>query len=177
MNTANVSRLPTISLPSATWYRAVDPAFASAAPHPSARVTRFNPGPAAPPSFSLLYFAPDPVTALFEVEALLGSAFSFSTPNPFRGAVVVNHAVPKLDIVDFGDPANRSIVETTRQELTGEWRVYRRTHTAPAPTQALAHAVHNSHTAVRGIRAPSARNPSVDNLIVFYDRVLGVTAS
>ena len=95
-----------------------------------------------------------------------------SVPNPFRGAVVVSHTVPALNIVDFADPANRSIVETTRQELTGDWRVYRPPHNAPAPTQALALVVHRIHASVQGILAPSARNPSVNNLIVFYHRVL-----
>ena len=174
MNAAHAHALPTTSLPRATWYRAVNPAFASAAPHPSTRPTRFNSGPAASPSFRLLYFAPDPVTALFEVEALLGSAFSFSVPNPFRGAVVVSHSVPPLNIVDLGDPGNRSVVHTSRQELTGDWRVYRHPPTTPAPTQALARALHQTHATVHGILAPSARNPSVNNLIVFYDRVLNV---
>lgn len=172
MNAAHAHALPTTSLPSATWYRAVDPAFASAAPRPSARPTRFNSGPGASPSFGLLYFAPDPVTALFEVEALLGSVFTFSVPNPSRGAVVVRHSVPPLDVVDLGDPANRSLVDTTRQELTGDWRGYRHPATAPAPTQALTRAVYQAHPAVHGILVPSARNPSVNNLIVFYDRVL-----
>ncbi|MCY3621510.1 MAG: RES family NAD+ phosphorylase [Gammaproteobacteria bacterium] len=174
MNTAHAHALPTISLPGATWYRAVDPAFASAAPRPSARPTRFNSGPAVSPSFRLLYFAPDPLTALFEVEALLGSVFTFSIPNPSRGALVVSHSVPPLDIIDLGDPVNRSIVDTTRQEMTGDWRLYRHPSTTPAPTQEIARAVHQAHPAAHAILAPSARNPSVNNLVVFYDRVLNV---
>ncbi len=175
MNTGNAHQLPTTSLSRRTWYRAVDPAFAHAAPRPSVGVTRFNDGPSRSPTYRLLYFAPDPVTALHEVEALLGSVFSFSVPNPFRGAVVTGHTVPPLDIVDLGNPANRSLVDTTRQELTGDWRAYRQPQSAPAPTQALARAVHQSKPAVHGILAPSARNPHVNNLIVFYDRVLQVT--
>lgn len=171
MNTADAHLLPTTSLSSRTWYRAVDPAFASAAPRPSVGISRFNHGPTGSPNYRLLYFAPDPVTALYEVEALIGSVFSFSVPNPFRGAVVLSHAVPRLDIIDLSDPVNRSIVDTTRQELTGDWRGYRHPPTTPAPTQALAHAVHQTHPAVHGILGPSARNPSVSNLIVFYDRV------
>ena len=85
MNLAGAHQLATTSLSPRTWYRAVDPAFASAAARPSVGVTRFNHGPSGSPSYRLLYFAPDPVTALYEVEALLGSVFSFSVPNPFRG--------------------------------------------------------------------------------------------
>ncbi len=172
MNTADAHRLPTTSLSSRIWYRAVDPAFASSAPRPSVGVTRFNDGPSGSPSYRLLYFAPDPVTALYEVEVLLGSIFSFSVPNPFRGAVVTRHTVPRLNIVDLGVPANRSLVDTTRQELTGDWRAYHRPQAAPAPTQALARAVHQAKPAAHGILAPSARNPHVNNLIAFYDRVL-----
>lgn len=50
LNAAHAHALPTTSLPSATWYRAVDPAFASAAPRPSTRPTRFNSGPPRPAS-------------------------------------------------------------------------------------------------------------------------------
>ena len=174
MNAADAHRLPITSLPSRTWYRAVDPAFARAAPHPSVGITRFNDGPSGSPGYRLLYFAPDPVTALYEVEALLGSVFSLAVPNPFRGSVVTRHAVPPLDIVDLGVSANRSLVGTTRQELTGDWRAYRQPLAAPAPTQALARAVHQANSAAHGILAPSARNPHVNNLIVFYDRVLQV---
>ena len=174
MNPADAHRLPTTSLASRTWYRAVDPAFANTAPRPSVGITRFNDGPSGSPSYRLLYFAPDPVTALYEVEALLGSVFSFSVANPLRGSVVTAHVVPPLDIVDLGNPANRNIVDTTRQELSGDWRAYRQPQTTPAPTQALARAVHHSKPAVHGIVAPSARNPLVNNLIVFYDRALQV---
>ena len=115
------------------------------------------------------------MTALFEVEALLGSLFSFAVPNPLRTAVVTAHTVPQLDIVDLGDPANRGIVDTTRQELTGDWRAYHRPQAAPAPTQAVARAIHNAKPSAHGILAPSARDPRVNNLIVFYDRVLQVS--
>ena len=172
MKTSNVHSLPVTVLPPSNWYRAVDPAFAEAAPRPSAGITRFSSGPAASSSYRLLYFASDPITALFEVEALLGSVFTFSMPNPYRSTVVRLHTVPQLDIVNLGNPVNRSIVHTTRQELTGDWRAYRQPHMTPAPTQALARAIRQIHPAAHGILAPSARNPDVNNLVVFYDRVL-----
>ena len=175
MNAADAHRLPITSLPGRTWYRAVAPAFASAAPRPSVGITRFNDGPAASPGYRLIYFAPDPITALYEVEALLGSIFSFGVRNPFRGAVVTRHSVPPLDVIDLGDPSSRGLVDTTRQELTGDWRAYRQPQAAPAPTQALARAIHQASSATHGIVAPSARNPQVNNLIVFYDRVLQVS--
>lgn len=177
MNTGAAHQLSITSLLPRIWYRAVDPAFANAAPRPSVSVTRFNHGPSGSPSYRLLYFAPDPITALHEVEALLGSVFSFSVRNPFRGAVVTAHNVPRLRIVDLRDPTERKLVDTTRQELTGDWRAYPQPQASPAPTQALARAVYQDKRKPHGILAPSARNPHVHNLIVFYDRVLQVPPS
>ncbi len=170
MNAANAGTLPVVRLPRGIWYRAVNPSFAHLPPQPSRGVTRFNPGPAASPSYGLLYFAPDPVTALFEVETLLGSIFSFSVPNPFRSSRILRYQVPDMLVVDFGVRTNRNLVESTLQEMTGEWRTYRSPHRHPAPTQALAQALYYINPTVRGFLAPSARNPDINNLIVFFDR-------
>lgn len=56
--------------------------------------TRFNPGPSASPRYGIAYVAPDAITALLEVEALLGSVFSVAVPNPFRSSVVLRYQVP-----------------------------------------------------------------------------------
>ena len=172
MNPAHAGMLPVSSLLPKTWFRAVNPSFAQTAPQPSRRVTRFNPGPAVSPSFGLLYFAPDPITALFEVEALLGSVFSVSVPNPYRSAAVLAYnQIPAYRVADLGNAANRRIVESTLQEMTGEWRTYRSPYRHPAPTQALAQALHAINPAIQGFLAPSARNPDVSNLILFHNRI------
>lgn len=137
MNPAHAGALPVFSLLPSTWFRAVNPLFATTAPQPSRRITRFNPGSTVSPSFGLIYFAPDPTTALFEVEALLGSVFSVAVGNPYRSAAVLAYNnVPAYRVADLGNAANRRIVETTLQEMTGEWRTYRSPYRHPAPTQA-----------------------------------------
>ena len=172
MNTANAWVVPTVRVPQVPWFRAVPPALALSPARPSSGVTRFNPGPSAAPAFQLLYFAPDPVTALFEVEALLGSIFTFSVPNILRAARVFSYKVPpSFDVADLGNPNNQRIIDTTRQELTGDWRTYRSPGTL-APTQAVADALYQRLPPIDGILSPSARNPNVNNLILFYDRVV-----
>lgn len=165
MNAADASHLTTLNLASKTWYRAVNPAFARVSPRLSHGATRFNPGPSASPPYGVVYFAPDAITALLEVEALLGSVFSVAVPNPFRSSVVLRYQVPSLTVVDLSDRANRHTVQTTLQEMTGDWRTYG-PNGRVAPTQALGVALQAmSPTTIQGFLAPSARNPSVSNLV------------
>ena len=88
------------------------------------------------------------------------------------------------DVIDFGEPVSRAAIDTTIQELTGDWNGYRirrlsaspslpigglRTH---APTQELGawFATHLTRD-YRGFLSPSARNPLVQNLVLFYDHL------
>ena len=171
MNPAHVGVLSANTLSGRDWYRAVDHRFATVPPRPSRGITRYNPGPAVSPSFGLLYFAPDPVTALFEVQTLLGSVFSVSVPNPFRTSAVLRHTLPKLQVVDLAHEVNRLILDSSLQEITGEWRTYRSPHSHPAPTQGFAAALYMAQANIQGFLAPSARNPDVSNLVLFPDRL------
>jgi len=84
----------------------------------------------------------------------------------------------RLDrVADLRGPAERLKVETTVQELTGDWRGYGyRTPASPissvppAPTQRLGAALY-ANTSCQGFLTPSAKNPSYPNLVVFPDRV------
>lgn len=128
-------------------------------------------------TFPLLYFASDENTALLEVRAITGrpdpaksSAIGWKT---IRVDVRLNH------VVDLRGSAEREKVETTVQELTGDWESYaNRTSTSPeissnppAPTQRFGAALHSS-TKCQGFLTPSTKNPLVANLVVFADRVL-----
>lgn len=90
-------------------------------------------------------------------------------------------SVGRIDVVDFGDPADRATANTSVQELTGDWRAYpsrRSVGTAPivrsdvssAPTQSLGEAL-ASDKRVSGFLSPSAPNANRSNLIVFPNRV------
>jgi hypothetical protein len=61
-----------------TWIRALHPMYVAnplSAAHTPTHTTRFNPGTIADPAFEILYLPEDPTVALFEVQALLGSAY------------------------------------------------------------------------------------------------------
>ena len=126
-------------------------------------------------TFPVLYFAWDENTALLETRAIRGkpdrSKDSVSGWRTFEIDV-------RLDrVADLRGRKERRKVETTVQELTGDWGGYRyRTAAsqistvAPAPTQRLGAALY-SNTPCQGFLTPSARNPLYPNLVVFPDRV------
>ncbi len=169
------------------WFRAAPTAIATPGhvPSPGAR-NRFNDGSG---TFALLYFAPDPATALAEAAALHGSyATGFvPAPPPARRWTVFRYRVAQsLTVVDFADPAARTAADTTTQELTGDWLGYHHralftallpTHpplvlpgNPVPPTQRLASDLHASTTA-HGLVAPSAKFPTVANLVLFFHRL------
>ena len=165
------------------WYRAAPAAVANAGHVPSAMaVNRFNDGNG---TSRLLYFAPNPVTALLEARALLGFPLGPLAPAGIhRHWTVFRYTVTlaRNAIVDFGDPKQRSAFDTTIQEMTGDWEGYalRRTSNSPtsavrvgrltAPTQELAARL-QSDLSLQGFLAPSARNPIDANLVLLYDRL------
>ncbi len=147
---------------------------------------RFNDGSG---TFSLLYFAPEPVTALLEAVALYGSYASGFVPGPppASGWTVFRYQIAQsLQIVDFANPAVRSASNTTTQELTGDWIGYhhRALYSAAlpphlprvmpghsvAPTQRLASDLYSS-TNAHGLMSPSAKAPTIANLALFFDRL------
>lgn len=81
-------------------------------------------------------------------------------------------------VVDFRTPGGRTIIQTTVQELTGDWVDYHNRGAAspdiasnpPAPTQQLGEALYQS-TNCQGFLTPSAKNPVLPNLVIFPDRV------
>lgn len=172
---------------SGPWFRAAPAAVATPGhvPSPGAR-NRFNDGSG---TFALLYFAPDAATALVEAAALHGSyATGFvPAPPPARAWTVFRYRISQsLTVVDFADPVVRAAADTTTQELTGDWLGYHhRAHFTAllpahpplvlpghptAPTQRLASDLHASTTA-HGFLAPSAKYPTVANLVLFFHRL------
>ena len=160
-----------------------------AVPHhvPSATSrNRFNQGTG---SFALRYLAADPVTALLEAVALHGSYASGFVPGPppARGWTVFRYRITTpLTVLDFTHPSVRSAADTTIQELTGDWLGYHHRslfgHALPAhlprvvsshpvaPTQRLANDAYSS-TAAHGLLAPSAKSPTIANLVLFHARL------
>ena len=168
------------------WYRAAPSGVANPHHVPSARaINRFNDGIT---GYRLLYFAQNPGTALVEVRALLGfvpGPFAAAAPSP-RSWTIFRYRIRlgSYHVVDFGQPENRAAIDTSVQELTGDWEGYR---TRPlyagaihsitdgeihAPTQRLGAwlTTHLPHEYC-GFVSSSARNPLVQNLVLFYNRL------
>jgi RES domain-containing protein len=146
MNLANRGSLIARPL-TGTWYRAIQPQHQSTAlqsSHSKSFPSRFNEGRHL---FEILYLAEDQMVALFEVQALLGSPYGTWVPNPYQAWVILNVDVTLHHIADLTRLSQQRLLDTTVQELTGDWRGYQlRTPTTsaiqptglPAPTQELA---------------------------------------
>lgn len=167
MNAARATTLPLVALPQPYWYRCVDQRYAHLAPRVGTTRTRFNDG-----SLGVLYFAPDARVALFEARALLGSIFHAAVPAPGARHAVVRYRISiggRKTLVDASELALPH-VQTTIQEMTGDWFTYPRGN-RDAPTQELANAICHLRGKPMGLIAPSARNPLVNNLVLYPARL------
>jgi hypothetical protein len=162
------------------WFRAVAPRYSSDAlgsKHTTGTRSRFSAGPLLPSSeqFEILYFAEDHVTALFEFRAMLGSPGpGHAISNPAVSALVLNVQIMLREVFDLTHVVLAQIpLQTTAQELTGDWDGYQSRSmmtsvTAPtgiAETQALGQALFQ--TGVEGFRSISAKVPYTRILVVF----------
>ena len=178
MNPDRVAGIAGTQLAKSTWYRAT---LGRRAPlefrHTSKATTRFG---SARSQHFILYFAADPMTALLEVEAVVATHNPPQTHNLKPSAYTIWPISVALDnVVDFGDPGCRSVVQTSVQELTGDWRAQHpfagsppvvRSRVPEAPTQQLGAALERRAN-VEGFLAPSAKAPTISNLVVFPHRV------
>lgn len=165
---------------SATWYRAIQLKFWNsllATAHTKTIPGRFNAGNPARPGFEILYFAEDHQVAMFEVQALLGSPLpgSVYVPNPSGHWAVINVQLQLGRVVDLTRRSERMIIDTSIQELTGDWRGYslrnpnanlNKRPWTDVPTQKLGYGL-NRIKNVEGFLTYSARVPTRRNLIVF----------
>jgi RES domain len=131
--------------------------------------------------FDLLYFAEDPQTALFEVQAMLGSPHvpGGAIAHPRRTFTIINAMILLGDACDLTIVSSAQVpLDTSAQELTGDWDGYQLRATSLtsvagptgiAPTQALGQALFN--TGIEGFRSISAKVPYTKTLIVFPDNL------
>ena len=167
------------------WYRAISLhhlGTALSAAHTKGATSRFSAGPLLSPArqFEILYFASDHQTALFECGALLGTPHlpGRVMPNPAINVGILNVNVRLQMICDLTDhPLAQAVLETTAQELTGDWDGYQQRNamtlvTNPvghAPTQELGEALFRR--GVEGSRSLSARLPYNRTLVVFPEKL------
>jgi len=172
---------------SGTWFRAIqlrfwDPANPLGTRHTKTAPTRFNPGSHPKPGrigFEILYLAENHLVAALEVQALLGSPPGLLVPNPFAAWVFIPVLTNLQRVADLTDVGEQSKLDTTVQELTGDWRGYDLRGAAlasvpapvgDAPTQLLGE--HLFQDDWEGFRAVSARVPNSQILAIFPDNLL-----
>jgi len=153
------------------------------ASHTPTHPSRFNPGTTADPAFEILYLAEDTTVALFEVQALLGSAYPGATfvPNPAGGNWSVVPVQVRLQaVVDFTRSTSRNRIRASVQELTGDWRAYALrgptrprggAHGSDVPTQMLGRRLERIR-GLEGFVSYSARVATRRNLMIFPHKLL-----
>ncbi|HEY4113610.1 MAG TPA: RES family NAD+ phosphorylase [Rhizomicrobium sp.] len=179
MKLAAVSLLPLLA-ETRTWYRAVDVRFlpsAIATGHTRVIPSRFYDPHSASPQFPTLYLSDSQVVAMFEAQALFGSPTTpgGSVPAPRGAWAILSVSVRLQRIADLSVVASQALLDTSVQELTGDWVGYRQRSsltnvaapTGTAPTQALGEALHRDPRLIEGFIAVSAKVPYNQNLIVF----------
>lgn len=181
MNLRNV-RLLTRRPHARGWFRAIRTAFLGtplAVAHTVTIPGRFNYVAPGHPGFPILYLTEDPVTALFEVGAMLGSPHRVAVPGPGHHWAIISVSVKLSGVVDLTRPAERRLIRASAQELTGDWDGYRlrrivRPRPSPAwpvaPTQQLGQALHRVR-GVEGVITYSARDATKKNLVVFPNKL------
>ncbi len=169
-----------------TWIRSLHPKYLPnplGTAHTPTHATRFNPGTPADPAFEVLYLAETDTVALFEVQALLGSAYPGAAfvPNPAGGPwTLLQVEVHLKAIVDFTKIASRNLIDTSVQELTGDWRAYALrnpyrlrggVNKSDVPTQLLGYKLERT-PGIEGFLSYSAPVATLRNLMIFPKKLL-----
>jgi len=167
-----------------TWYRAIQPQFwptLLATSHTATIPGRFNAGNSTRPGFEVFYLAEDQLVALFEVRASLGCPLPGGAyiPNPKGAWTVVNVDIQLNRVAHLTRASQRKLIETTVEELTGDWRGYafrdpnfavRPPNRITAPTQLLGAAMFAAKN-LEGFTTYSATWPTRRNRIVFPEKL------
>jgi RES domain len=164
-----------------TWIRALHPNYLAnplGTAHATTHATRFNPGTVGDPGFEILYLAENALVARFEVQALLGSPYPGAASVPNTAGVNWTLLAVQVDlqaVVDLTRLNARNLIDTSIQELTGDWRAYALRnpyrsrggiHGSDVPTQMLGRRLARIR-GVEGFLCYSARIATQRNLMIF----------
>jgi hypothetical protein len=156
----------------AVWYRAILAKHwqnALATSHTSRVTTRFNPGTVANPTFEVLYLTERPVVAQYEVNDIFGPPELALFKEEKSRYLLIDVSVRLQRVADLTDPSQQALLETSVQELTGNWDVVY--PAGDAPTQKLGMALFASKR-LEGFLTISAKVPRCKNLVVFPQKLL-----
>ncbi len=111
-----------------------------------------------------LYFADNPVTALYEVGRMFRAQYAVAAPPGILLSVRLELA---SGVLDLRKRAVQALLGTSRQELTGQWLTE-----DLAPTQLLGETAYELGNIV-AVHAPSAADPSglSETVVIFKDRL------
>ncbi len=169
MNLAACKRLSLQSI-SGTWYRAISASHWKTAlrTDQTAQIAgRFSPGKATKTPFDILYLAENQVVAYYEVQAIFGPPHQ-PIGDPVKSKILVIDVNVRLkSIADLTATNQQSLLETSVQELTGNWDTYL---AGEAPTQRLGSALFGTKN-MEGFLAISAKMPRRKTLIVFPQKL------
>src|SRR5580765_4854932 len=169
-----------------SWIRALHPRYVTnpiSTGHTKTNSTRFNAGTTFDPGFEILYLAEDRTVALFEVQALLGSAYPGGNfvPNPAGGPwTLIDVQVDLQAVVDLTRSTAMQRIQTSVQELTGDWRGYSLRNSArlrggangsDVPTQMLGRRLERI-PGLEGFLSYSAPIATKRNLMIFPHKLL-----
>ncbi len=168
---------------SGTWYRAIQTHFlptALSSRHTSVVSSRFSDASPSSPGFEILYLAENHYVALLEVQALMGSPTIpgrlMSSPHSTWTTLNVN--VGLQHVADLTDLASQSFLQTTAQELTGDWLGYFQRGpgttvkgpTGSAPTQDLGSALFGVPR-LEAFKSISPKAPYHQVLVIFPQKL------
>lgn len=113
------------------WYRVTSPRFLqtlTSTVHTKVSPSRFFNPWTANPQFATLYLAELPNVAQFEAQVVFGDPKGPGTPllygRPRGGWTVMDVSVSLSVIVDLSDPVSQAYLDTSVQEMTGDWVGY-----------------------------------------------------
>jgi len=112
-----------------------------------------------------LYLSESPVVALQEVEALQRTSREL-VGLTFGPKTLLSVTYSLNRVLDLTDPDARKALATDRAELTAPW-LLAQSASGSAPTQRLGLAAYAA--GLEALRAPSAKDPSAANLVIFPD--------
>jgi hypothetical protein len=173
------------------WYRVTSPRFLqtlTSTTHTKVSSSRFYNPWTANPQFATLYLAELPNVAEFEAQVVFGDPKVPGLPlygRPRGGWTVMDVSVSLSVIVDLSDPTAQAHLDTSIQEMTGDWIGYNyrsqypsatvRTSIGNAPTQVLGEALYSDSRDLEGFLYISAKIPWHRNLVVFPEHLRPVS--
>jgi hypothetical protein len=111
------------------WYRAVDLKYLNnplGTAHTPRVASRFSVGPYHGGGYEVLYLCAEALMTLLEVRGIFGTQPGYAVSNPHFAWAVLNVEVLLWNVADLTLESQRALIQTSRQELTGDWESYSR---------------------------------------------------